>query len=87
MNLRPSREPLLCSMLAMFLSGLVYAMAQGIGGSNGLWTVLISRIFLGFVRGNEKIAAFVCLSFHGLTSNVILKTSAWKISAVTGVIG
>ena len=62
MNLRPSREPLLCSMLAMMLSGLVYAMAQGIGGSNGLWTVLISRIFLGFVRGNKNSFSLHLLS-------------------------
>ena len=52
MSFRPNREPLLGSMFVMIVSGLIYAFAEGIGGMNGRWAVLVSRVFLGMARGN-----------------------------------
>ncbi|XP_065058261.1 major facilitator superfamily domain-containing protein 8-like isoform X2 [Rhopilema esculentum] len=59
MHLRSCREPLIGSIFAGILSGLLYAIAQGVGGDNGLWIVLVSRLFLGFTRGNLTITRAV----------------------------
>ena len=49
---RPNREPMIGSIFVSILSPIIFAFAQGIGGKMGLIAVLISRLLLGFTRGN-----------------------------------
>ena len=58
MHLRSCREPLVGSIFAGILSGLLYAIAQGVGGDSGLWIVFVSRLFLGFTRGLKRFVYF-----------------------------